>query len=148
MSFMKKKVIVSNGFSKYPLADAAFELNKYNTLKLTFCQPAHAIIFSKLFREKFINDYEKKQYYDAMATDMFFQEHGVEKDEYYLMTCHRRENVHIRKSFENILSLLENTDRKVFFTASYRTQKVLKKYFLSTKKLSLNKLKSMIHLQI
>ena len=47
--------------------------------------------------------YEKKHYYDQMATDIFFQEHGVERGEYYLMTCHRRENVHNRKSFENIL---------------------------------------------
>ena len=33
-SMQKKKVIVSNGFSKYPLSDAAAELNKYHVLKL------------------------------------------------------------------------------------------------------------------
>ena len=75
--------------------------------------------------------YEKKQYYDQMATDMFFKEHGVERGEYYLMTCHRRENVHIRDSFDNILAMLKATDRKVYFTASYRTQKVLEEYDLS-----------------
>ena len=47
------------------------------------------------------------------------------------MTCHRRENVHIRESFENILNLLGHTKRKIYFTASYRTQKVLKEYGLS-----------------
>jgi len=74
--------------------------------------------------------FDKKDYYDRMATDNFFQELGLEKSEYFLMTCHRRENVHIRESFENILEMLKATDRKVYFTASYRTQKVLKEYGL------------------
>jgi UDP-N-acetylglucosamine 2-epimerase len=43
--------------------------------------------------------FKRKQFYDAMAAEAFFREHHVEKGEYYLMTCHRRENVHIRSSF-------------------------------------------------
>ena len=73
----------------------------------------------------------KKDFYDQLATDGYFSQRGLEHDQYYLMTCHRRENVHIRESFENILALLGATDRKVYFTASYRTQKVLKEYGLS-----------------
>ena len=30
----KKKIIASNGFNKYPVSDAAAELNKYHVLKL------------------------------------------------------------------------------------------------------------------
>ena len=45
------------------------------------------------------------------------------------MTCHRRENVHLRPSLEAIVRLLGMTDRKVYFTASYRTQKVLAELF-------------------
>jgi UDP-N-acetylglucosamine 2-epimerase (non-hydrolysing) len=71
-----------------------------------------------------------KDFYDHLASDNFFKQRGIERGEYYLMTCHRRENVHIRESFENILNLLDATDRKIFFAASYRTQKVLLEYEL------------------
>lgn len=75
--------------------------------------------------------FAKKDFYDKLATNDFFNKRGIKRNEYYLMTCHRRENVHIRESFENILNLLSVTDRKIYFTASYRTQKVLKEYGLS-----------------
>ncbi len=75
--------------------------------------------------------FKRKRFYDEMATNTFFQEHHIEKGEYYLMTCHRRENVHNRGSFENILRLMAATDRKIYFPASYRTQKVLKEYQMS-----------------
>jgi len=71
-----------------------------------------------------------KEKFDRLATASFFDERGIERNEYYLMTCHRRENVHIRKSFESILELIGYTDRKVYFPASYRTQKILKEYNL------------------
>ncbi len=74
--------------------------------------------------------YEKKDYYDRLANDEFFRIRGIERGQYYLMTCHRRENVHILQSFKNILALLAATDRKIYFTASYRTQKVLKEHSL------------------
>ena len=72
-----------------------------------------------------------KEKFDKLAAPDFFRKHGIEKGEFYLMTCHRRENVHIRSSFENILSLIGAAKRKVYFPASYRTQKVLKEYGLS-----------------
>jgi UDP-N-acetylglucosamine 2-epimerase len=75
--------------------------------------------------------YDVKDKFDRMATPSYFKERGIEKGEYYLMTCHRRENVHIRTSFENILALIGATDRKIYFPASYRTQNVLKEYGLS-----------------
>lgn len=72
--------------------------------------------------------FKVKDRFDKLATPQFFAQRGIEKGEYYLMTCHRRENVHLKGSFKNILTLVGSTDRKVFFTASYRTQKVLKEY--------------------
>jgi UDP-N-acetylglucosamine 2-epimerase len=75
--------------------------------------------------------FNRKRFYDEIATDSFFSQRGITKGDYYLMTCHRRESVHIRPSFENILSLMKATDRKIYFPASYRTQKVLREYNLS-----------------
>ena len=69
--------------------------------------------------------YDKKNMYDALASDLFFADRGIERGEYYAMTCHRRENVHILPSLKKILELIGHTDRKVYFPASYRTQKVL-----------------------
>ena len=74
---------------------------------------------------------EKKDLYDSLATENFFKQRGINHGEYYLMTCHRRENVHIRESFETILNLIGYTNRKIYFPASYRTQKVLTEYGLS-----------------
>jgi UDP-N-acetylglucosamine 2-epimerase (non-hydrolysing) len=78
--------------------------------------------------------YSAKDKFDRLATPEFFRERGIEKGQYYLMTCHRRENVHIRRSFEAILALVGATDRKVYFPASYRTQKVLVEYGLTLPK--------------
>ncbi|MFH1479747.1 MAG: UDP-N-acetylglucosamine 2-epimerase [Pseudomonadota bacterium] len=75
--------------------------------------------------------FDVKDKFDRMATPSYFAERSIEKGEYYLMTCHRRENVHIRSSFEKVLELIGYTDRKIYFPASYRTQKVLKEYGLA-----------------
>jgi UDP-N-acetylglucosamine 2-epimerase (non-hydrolysing) len=72
--------------------------------------------------------FKKKDYYDAMASDEYFAERGIERGNYYLMTCHRRENVHIKSSLEAILRLIGEADAPVYFTASYRTQKQLEEY--------------------
>ena len=50
------------------------------------------------------------------------------------MTCHRRENVHIKKSFLAIMDLVSKAGKKVYFPASYRTQKVIKEMKLTTPK--------------
>jgi UDP-N-acetylglucosamine 2-epimerase len=72
--------------------------------------------------------FKRKDRYDAMATDAFFAERRIERGDYYLMTCHRRENVHIRTSLEAIVRLIGAADAPVYFTASYRTQKQLAEY--------------------
>lgn len=60
------------------------------------------------------------------SNDIFFSSRNITKGNYYLMTWHRRENVHLDKSFNAIISLIEASDLPVFFPASYRTQKVIK----------------------
>ena len=75
--------------------------------------------------------YLQKDRLDSMATDKFFDDRGIKRGEYYLMTCHRRENVHIENSFKAIMNLVTASDLPVFFPASYRTQKVMKQMGLS-----------------
>jgi UDP-N-acetylglucosamine 2-epimerase (non-hydrolysing) len=74
--------------------------------------------------------FARKSKYDAMATPAFFRDRGIERGEFYLVTCHRRENVHDPVNLTNIIKLFAATDRKIFFTASYRTQKQLAAYGL------------------
>ena len=70
--------------------------------------------------------FKRKKTLDKMATESFFTKREIKKDEYYLMTCHRRENVNIQKSFKQILNLISYSKYPVFFPASYRTQNVIK----------------------
>jgi UDP-N-acetylglucosamine 2-epimerase (non-hydrolysing) len=72
--------------------------------------------------------YAKKELYDGIATAGFFRDRGLERGEYYLLTWHRRENVHIPAAADAILDLLHATDRRIYFPASYRTQKVLREH--------------------
>src|SRR5207249_4387847 len=57
--------------------------------------------------------------YEAMMTDAFFADRGVRRGEYYLMTCHRRENVEQRGTLEAILRLVGEAPHPVYFPASY-----------------------------
>lgn len=72
----------------------------------------------------------RKSKYDAMASDSFFRERGIARGDYYIMTCHRRENVQDETNLRNVVTLLERTSRKVYFPASYRTQRQLAVYKL------------------
>ncbi len=74
--------------------------------------------------------YARRDKFEAMATAEFFASRGIERGKFYLMTCHRRENVHIRASFGSILDLIAKAPYPVYFPASYRTQKVMREYGL------------------
>ena len=63
--------------------------------------------------------------YEGMATPDFFSRRGIEQHNFYLMTCHRRENVHTPSSLRAILDLVKEAPYKVYFPASYRTQRVV-----------------------
>jgi UDP-N-acetylglucosamine 2-epimerase len=93
--------------------------------------PANIVVVKNLIVDVLQHYYfDRKSKYDQMASESFFLTRKIERGQYYLMTCHRRENVHDPVNLANILKLLARTDRKVFFTASYRTQKQLKAYDL------------------
>lgn len=70
--------------------------------------------------------YGRKAHFDAMATDDFFASRSIRRGEFYLMTCHRRENVGSTSSLERVFSLVEAAGKPVFFPASYRTQREIK----------------------
>jgi UDP-N-acetylglucosamine 2-epimerase len=74
--------------------------------------------------------FAKKARYDAMADPSFFGSRGLEKGAYYLMTCHRRENVESPEPLKAIFDLCGRTDRTIYLTASYRTQKNLRRFGL------------------
>lgn len=69
--------------------------------------------------------YKQKNKLEKLASPQFFSKRHINDREYYLLTCHRRENVHIDKSFDAILKFIAYIKEPVFFPASYRTQKVI-----------------------
>lgn len=78
--------------------------------------------------------FKQKKHLEKIATESFFKKRGIENGRYYLMTCHRRENVHIDKSFNSILEFVSKAKFPVYFPASYRTQKVIKERKLKLSK--------------
>ena len=69
--------------------------------------------------------------YEKMANAAFFKERGLVKGDYYLMTCHRRENVGDRQPLARVLALAGAARKTVYFPASYRTQRMLKEFSLA-----------------
>ena len=66
--------------------------------------------------------------YAEYASDGFFAERGLERDRFYLMTCHRRESVESPEPLQAIMDLVGQSPWPVYFPASYRTQKRLKDF--------------------
>lgn len=81
--------------------------------------------------------FKNKDRLSKMANSSFFKKRKLERNKYYLMTWHRRENVHLNKSFNSIIKLIESSDLPIYFPASYRTQKVIRSH-------KLNKIKNLI----
>ena len=50
--------------------------------------------------------FDRKDEYEDYANDAFFAERGIERDEFYLMTCHRRESVEAPEPLQGILDLI------------------------------------------
>jgi len=70
--------------------------------------------------------FDKKDFFKKLASENFFRDKGLKKNQYYVATWHRRENVHIESSVKSILELFSKAPLKVYMPTSYRTQKVLK----------------------
>lgn len=66
--------------------------------------------------------------YKAYANDAFFAERGIEREQFYLMTCHRRESVESPEPLRAILDVMAESPWPIYFPASYRTQKRLKEF--------------------
>lgn len=58
-------------------------------------------------------------------------EYGLERGGYYLMTCHRRENVEQPEPLAAILALAAACQRTVYFPASYRTSRAMAEHGLA-----------------
>ena len=69
--------------------------------------------------------FDRLDYFKKLANPAFFKKHGVAKDNYLVMTCHRRENVHVDVAFDAIVKLVNEAPFPVYFPASYRTQRVM-----------------------
>ncbi len=78
--------------------------------------------------------FKRKKEVEKKATPHFFKTRGIEDKNYFLMTCHRRENVHIESSFRKIMELVAFIPHTVYFPASYRTQQVMKEYRIKVPK--------------
>ena len=63
--------------------------------------------------------------------NLLIEKYAIHNEFFYLMTCHRRENIENENALKRILDLAENLGSKVIFPAGYRTQKQIKKYGLS-----------------
>jgi UDP-N-acetylglucosamine 2-epimerase len=74
--------------------------------------------------------FDRKEEYEAYASDEFFAERGIKRDEFFLMTCHRRESVEDPRPLKAILDVIERSPWPVYFPASYRTQKRLDEFGL------------------
>ncbi len=79
-----------------------------------------------------LNEYYlgRQDRYSRMANAEFFADRGLAKGDYYLMTCHRRENVGDRSPLARVLALAGSVRRTVYFPASYRTQRMLNEFSL------------------
>ena len=75
--------------------------------------------------------FDRKAEYDEYASDDFFAERGIKRDEFFLMTCHRRESVEDPRPLKAILDVIERSPWPVYFPASYRTQKRLVEFGMS-----------------
>ena len=72
--------------------------------------------------------FEQKNEYLNYANDQFFKNRNLIKDNYYLATCHRRENVESETILANIFKFFEFVGKTIYYPASYRTQKNLKEF--------------------
>jgi UDP-N-acetylglucosamine 2-epimerase len=91
--------------------------------------PASIVVVQNLIVDVLDRYYfARKAHYDDIATDSFFSFRGLRRGEYYLSTCHRRENVEDPFNLTNVLGLFAASDRTVYFPASYRTQRKLKEF--------------------
>lgn len=72
--------------------------------------------------------FERGDEFAKYASDGFFSDRGLERDHFYLMTCHRRESVESPAPLQGIMDLVADSPWPVYFPASYRTQRRMKEF--------------------
>ena len=75
--------------------------------------------------------FARRDEYQSFASDEFFRQRGIEREAFYLMTCHRRESVEDPSPLRAILETIAHSEWPIYFPASYRTQKRLKEFGLA-----------------
>jgi UDP-N-acetylglucosamine 2-epimerase len=59
------------------------------------------------------------------ATIGILDQYNLEKNDYYLVTCHRTSNTDVKENIESIIVALNKLDKKVIFPLHPRTQKMI-----------------------
>lgn len=74
---------------------------------------------------------DRRYYFESLASHAFFAGRGLEPERYYLMTCHRRENIHDAAALRRILMLAGSAPNLVYFPAGYRTRRMVASFKLA-----------------
>ncbi len=72
----------------------------------------------------------RMEHYERIASGPFFSARQLRRGDYYLMTCHRRENVSSVSPLTRVLALAGAMGKPVYFPASYRTQRMIREFGL------------------
>ena len=80
------------------------------------------------------NYWNKFDDYNQFADISYFESKGLLKGHYFIMTCHRRENISSVDNLNYIFDLVKSVKEKVYFPAGYRTQKYINKFNLELPK--------------
>jgi UDP-N-acetylglucosamine 2-epimerase len=91
--------------------------------------PRNVVVIQNLIVDV-LNHYffEQQEEFAQYVSGDFFADRGLERDRFYLMTCHRRESVESPEPLQGIMDLVSHSPWTVYFPASYRTQKRLKDF--------------------
>jgi UDP-N-acetylglucosamine 2-epimerase (non-hydrolysing) len=94
--------------------------------------PRNIVVIQNLIVDVLSHYYlERRDEYEGFASKEFFAERGIERDRFYLMTCHRRESVETPEPLRAIMNLVAQSPWPVYFPASYRTQKRLSDFSIA-----------------
>ena len=111
------------------LADVIYTyLEEYKTQGVAEgLNPANVIVVGNPIVDV-LNEYyfSRRAHFDRLASTRFFHARELAAREYFLMTCHRRENVEDPLPLQRIMALAGAAANRVYFPASYRTQRMLR----------------------
>jgi UDP-N-acetylglucosamine 2-epimerase len=94
--------------------------------------PGNIVVIENLIVDVLQHYYfDRIEEYEELASQEFFGQRGIVRDQFLLMTCHRRENVEDPAPLGAILDLLAHSPWPIYFPASYRTQKRLEEFRLA-----------------